>query len=100
MRVIRDSRDERVAAFEQQRLAQVTEAARIIDEDLENIGDDLLIAGKLARAAENERDQQHELGALLAVVEQYKLIRIYDTQGRNIAEVADPLGPLQTSVAT
>jgi two-component system, NtrC family, sensor histidine kinase HydH len=98
--LIRENRADLVDQFAARRLTQVTEAARLIDEDLDDIGDDLVVAGKLVRTAESPRDQQHQLGALLAVVEQYKLVRVYDVDGKRIAEVVDPLGPLQTSSTT
>jgi two-component system, NtrC family, sensor histidine kinase HydH len=74
--LIRENRADLVDQFAARRLTQITEAARIIDEDLDDIDDDLVVAGKLVRTAESPRDQQHQLGALLAVVEQYKLVRV------------------------
>lgn len=81
---IREDRAEALDRFALDRVEQVEQAARIIDEDLVHISEDLRVAGQLARTASSDEILGRELQALLDVVEQYREIHVYDASGRRM----------------
>ncbi len=90
VRWIGRDRDALVRRFRAERLVQVEEAAREIQEDLEDIGEDLVFAAELVHAADSPADRQRELGALLAAVKFYRMVDVYDARGQLVLTVSDP----------
>jgi signal transduction histidine kinase/CheY-like chemotaxis protein/HPt (histidine-containing phosphotransfer) domain-containing protein len=82
----RRDRAELIDQFEIERKNQVREAARIIDADLDAIRRDLGIAGEFWQ---KDPSAERDLHALLAFVQHYKLLRIYDEEGRALVSVQD-----------
>ncbi|MCC6994576.1 MAG: PAS domain-containing protein [Deltaproteobacteria bacterium] len=90
VRWIGRDRDALVQRFRAERLLQVEEAAREIQEDLDDIGEDLVFAAELVHAADSPADRQRELGALLAAVKFYRMVDVYDGRGELVLSVSDP----------
>jgi signal transduction histidine kinase len=90
VRFIAGDRAELVARFSAERLRQLHEATREIGEDFDDIADDLRFAGKLVEAADSASDRERELGALIAVVRQYRMVRVFDAHGVAVHSVVDP----------
>jgi signal transduction histidine kinase len=91
LRWIQRDRSTLLQRFSSEKLAQIEEAAAEIAEDFADITEDLRFAGELIRAADSAADRRRELGALLAVVKQYRMIHVYDPQGELTLAVTDPL---------
>jgi two-component system, NtrC family, sensor histidine kinase HydH len=83
-----------VEQFEADRLTQVEKAAQEIEAELDDVADDLRFAGRLVQAADNPGDRERELRALLAAVRHYRLVAVFDGEGRPVLTVADPITPL------
>ncbi len=84
IQLYRRDRQELVDQFENERLYQVQEGARVIDADLGEIGRDLGIVGDLLTAGELSADKsfaERDLRTLLAFTASYKMIRVYDGSG-------------------
>lgn len=80
--------------YAQERLQQISEISREIEEDFDDIGEDLRFAGQLVQAADSISDRERELRALLAVVKQYRLIEVYDGNAQPTLSILDPMpGP-------
>jgi signal transduction histidine kinase len=94
LHLLRRDRAAQAERFASERTAQVAEAAREIEEDLEDIRDDLGFAGQLVLAADSAADRERDLRALLAVVRQYRVAGVYDREGREALVVIDPITPL------
>jgi signal transduction histidine kinase/CheY-like chemotaxis protein/HPt (histidine-containing phosphotransfer) domain-containing protein len=83
----RRDRQELLEQFQEERLNQVQEAAQIIDADLAAIRRNLTIAGDLvARDESADRD----LRTLLAFVDHYKTIRVFDESGAAVLSASAP----------
>src|ERR1700722_11606791 len=84
IQLYRRDRQELVDQFENERLYQVQEGARVIDADLGEIGRDLGIVGDLLEAGELSADKsfaERDLRTLLAFTASYQMIRIFDGSG-------------------
>lgn len=79
-----------VDRFAADHLSQVEQAARDIEEDLNDIGDDLRFAVQLLQTTDSPVDRRRELGALIAVVKQYKLAATFDETATATLVVGDP----------
>jgi two-component system, NtrC family, sensor histidine kinase HydH len=77
--------------FRGERMQQVDEAAAEIADDFADIADDLRFAGQLVSATDSVSDRERELGALLAVVRHYHMVRVYDSNRAPVLTVLDPL---------
>ena len=87
VQLYRRDRQELVEEFRDERLKQVTDAARVIDGDLESLRRDLLTASDFVQ----DRDEaKSALGALLAFVDPYKLLAVVDEHGAMQLTVTSP----------
>jgi signal transduction histidine kinase len=89
-RFIGEDRAELTRRFSTERLRQLSEATREIGEDFDDIADDLRFAGQLVSAADSPGDRERELGALIAVVRHYRMVRVFDSSGTPVLSVVDP----------
>jgi signal transduction histidine kinase len=93
--ILQRSRSELVQQFARDRQAQLDEATRGVVEALEDVSEDLLFAGELLSQPGTSEEHRRELGALLEVIGQYKVIAAYDEAGveqvRLVDRRADPL---------
>ncbi|MFO0761791.1 MAG: ATP-binding protein [Byssovorax sp.] len=89
LHIVRTDRAEALERFAQDRVEQVEQAARIIDEDLAHIEDDLRVAGQLSRTATNDEILGRELGALIEVMDHYRVIQVFDAEGKRTFSVGD-----------
>src|SRR5262249_29767605 len=83
------ARQERAAAaanFIAERRRAIEPVAREMDKDFENLGEVLRYAGQLFRMAGTPRDRERDLGSLVTVVKQYRLVHVYDTEGKRVFE--------------
>src|SRR5262245_34224560 len=85
-----------VERFSADELQQTDEVAKEIGEDLEDVSEDLRFAGQLVSAASSASERERELGALLAVVKQYREVQVFDSAGARVLSVLDPLAPIAT----
>ncbi|MFH0902623.1 MAG: ATP-binding protein [Pseudomonadota bacterium] len=90
VRVVQRDRIALLQQFASQRLAQVQKAAREIEGDVADIGEDLVFAGQLVYSASSHVDRERELSALLAVVRRYHMAFVFDSAGNRELEVVDP----------
>ncbi len=77
-------RKELVDQFEDERLFQVQDGARLLDADLAGIGGDLGVVGDLLEAEElggTGSDPERDLRTLLTFSPSYRMIRVYDGSG-------------------
>jgi signal transduction histidine kinase/CheY-like chemotaxis protein/HPt (histidine-containing phosphotransfer) domain-containing protein len=84
IQLYRRDRQELVDQFENERLYQVQEGARVVDADLGEIGRDLGIVADLVDAGElspEPGEAERDLRTLLAFTASYKMIRVYDGAG-------------------
>jgi signal transduction histidine kinase len=93
IRTVERDRAALVQRFSEENLARLENGAQEIEADLDDITDDLRFAGQLVHAADSPADRERELRALLAVVNQYRLVTVYDEAGRRVLTVADPISP-------
>jgi signal transduction histidine kinase len=91
LRLNTNDRDLALARFKEERMRQVDEAADESRGDFEDIAGHLRYAGQLVWASDSASDRERELLALLAVVRQYHVVRIYDAKGGLALSVVDPL---------
>lgn len=80
-----------VRQFSADQLVQVQKVAQEIQAELEDVGEDLRFTGQLVHATSSAVERERSLRALLAVVKQYRLVAIYDADGRRAQAVVDPL---------
>jgi signal transduction histidine kinase len=97
VRTVERDRAALVATFSKENLARLERGASDIEGDLDDITDDLRFAGQLVEAADSPADRERELGALLAVVKQYRRVTVYDDTGRAVLTVADPVLPASSA---
>lgn len=64
--------------FSLERAHQLEQAVVEIRSDFEKIGDDLRLAGVLARSADSPSDLERELGAFVAVAREYRGVELHD----------------------
>src|SRR5262249_5023040 len=64
---------------------------RELEGDFNGISDDLRLVGRLLEASASEAEEARELGALLAVVQQYRLIEVFGPLGARQLSAQDPL---------
>ncbi|MDP2343187.1 MAG: ATP-binding protein [Deltaproteobacteria bacterium] len=69
--------------------AQVVEIAKEAQDGFDDIGEDLRFATALVDGAD-ANDRTRELGALLAVVRQYRAVEVYDDAGVRLVRVVEP----------
>src|SRR5512146_3121989 len=80
-----------VRSFADEHLFRLRIAIREIESDLSGVRQHLDFAARLVDVANSGADQRRELEALLAVVRPYRMITIYDLEGRERVVAMDPL---------
>src|SRR5258708_7334574 len=81
IQLYRRDRRELVDQFENERLYQVQEGARVVDADLGEIGRDLRIVGDLVDGGElgaSQVEAERDLRTLLAFTASYRMLRVFD----------------------
>jgi two-component system, NtrC family, sensor histidine kinase HydH len=91
VRFLRRDRAATARRFESERLQLLDGAIKEIAGDLADVAVHLRFASRLVQTAESPLDHQRELRALLAVAKQYRLAHVYESSGRRVLAVADPL---------
>src|SRR6266436_3580093 len=81
LQIIRQDLAQFVDQFGENRLEQVSEAARVAARDLEQLEQDLTVAGRLADAAEERGERERVLATLAAALEPYRVIVAFDASG-------------------
>jgi two-component system, NtrC family, sensor histidine kinase HydH len=94
---VRKEQARAVDQFTSERLRAVESLAREMDKDFASIGDALGFAGRLFVTAETEEARRRELGALLRVVKQYRMVAVYDRHAARSFEVRDASADLLAS---
>ena len=80
-----------VRAFSDEELFRLRIAIREVESDLAGVRQHLDFAARLVDVAESGADQRRELEALLAVVRAYRMMIVYDLEGRERVVAMDPL---------
>src|SRR5215470_1076628 len=88
--IARDERAAAAASFTADKRRAIEPIAREIDKDFQNLGEVLRYAGQLFRMAGTPRDRERDLGSLVNFVKQYRLVLVYDTEGKRVFEAAAP----------
>jgi signal transduction histidine kinase/PAS domain-containing protein len=83
-------RSSAASEFTAERRRAVEQVAREMNKDFENIGEVLAYAGQLFASSTRPEDRERELGALVTVVAQYKMVTVFDAQGAELLTVTDP----------
>jgi signal transduction histidine kinase len=87
--LIRQSMRSVVRQYGAQRFAQVTDVAHVVENDISEIASDLSAAGRLYWEATSDEERLRALETMALIVENYKVIEIYDDQGRRLLSAAD-----------
>jgi len=91
LQMLRRDREALLARFADDKHRELAEAAREVEEDLEDIGEDLRFAVRLVDSADTPDERARELGALIAVVRHYRTLSVHDARGELVLRVLDPL---------
>lgn len=86
----REERSAAAGAFIAERRRAIDPVAHEMDKDFEAIGEVMRYAGQLYRMSGTPRDRERDLGSLVTVVKQYRLVLVYDTEGKRVSEAAAP----------
>ncbi|MGC3996392.1 MAG: ATP-binding protein [Anaeromyxobacter sp.] len=79
-----------VKSFADEHLVRVRIAVREIEAELGDVRKHLELASRLVDATDSGNDQRRELEALVSVVRTYRMVVVYDAQGRERVVVIDP----------
>jgi signal transduction histidine kinase len=86
---IQRDREALVEQFGRERRTQLEEATRGVTKALEDLGDNLRLAGELLAQPGSAEDHRRELRALLEAVGQYRAIAVYGPDGKEQLSLVD-----------